>query len=91
MIVAEVSMFGRVLRGARYAVSWVGTHKAASIALALPVVGIGVSAAVLARQRARHRKLLAHLSARELDGLTQSELEEIAARLERAHREGEVR
>lgn len=84
-------MFGRVLRGARSAASWVSSHKAASLALVLPVVGIGVSAAVIAGQRARQRRLLAHMSSRELESLTQAELEEIAARLERAHHEGEIR
>jgi hypothetical protein len=31
------------------------------------------------------------MSSRELESLTQAELEEIAARLERAHHEGEIR
>lgn len=84
-------MFGVLVRSAQRAAGWVRDHKAATAALVIPVIGVGVSAAVIARDRFAKRRSLARISVSELETLTHGELEDMARRLERAHRESEIR
>jgi hypothetical protein len=68
-----------MLQKLKAAGSWMWNHKLATAALVLPVIGVATAATVVAVQRRRPE-----------DGITPEE-HDLAERLERAHRGGEIR